>query len=337
MLSISSRPLRRKSVNHAFTLIELLVVIAIIAILAAILFPVFAQAREKARQAACLSNLKQMGLATIQYSQDYDETYPQSEYGGSSTCGPQVTWMTAIMPYVKNGETYRDGNTYANAPTGQALNTGRGGIFSCPNAPENSANVPYNQGPAVFTYGAVDTIFVANYDNCTRTDSAPIDQRIKNGVSQAMLTKPADMVIIAEKGNNGEPWNYNWLCAEQWCAHDTNVRDWSKPGKVLDDSKDGTATYDLYDCDYTDNSTGNGPWAGCGTRLVFRHGGTPAKRTVASPATYTKNPGGINNVIFADGHVKGMKRGQLKFGRNFWDIGLDASGNYPFTESWYPY
>lgn len=66
--------------HRAFTLIELLVVIAIIAILAAILFPVFAQAREKARQTSCLSNLKQMGLATLMYSQDFDETYPPTSY-----------------------------------------------------------------------------------------------------------------------------------------------------------------------------------------------------------------------------------------------------------------
>src|SRR5258707_10170131 len=62
--------------RQGFTLIELLVVIAIIAILAAILFPVFAQAREKARQAGCLSNLKQIGTAAMMYVQDYDETYP---------------------------------------------------------------------------------------------------------------------------------------------------------------------------------------------------------------------------------------------------------------------
>jgi len=62
-----------------FTLIELLVVIAIIAILAAILFPVFAQARDKARQASCLSNCKQMGTAWMMYTQDYDETFPSSQ------------------------------------------------------------------------------------------------------------------------------------------------------------------------------------------------------------------------------------------------------------------
>ena len=74
----------------AFTLIELLVVIAIIAILAAILFPVFAQAREKARSAACMSNLKQLGTAAVMYQQDYDGVFvPNYSYvGGSSAVGP---------------------------------------------------------------------------------------------------------------------------------------------------------------------------------------------------------------------------------------------------------
>jgi prepilin-type N-terminal cleavage/methylation domain-containing protein/prepilin-type processing-associated H-X9-DG protein len=95
--------------RKGFTLIELLVVIAIIAILAAILFPVFAQAREKARATSCLSNLKQSGLATLMYVQDYDETYPLSIYlaqdtatGGGGLC--TMTFYQMITPYQKNAE-----------------------------------------------------------------------------------------------------------------------------------------------------------------------------------------------------------------------------------------
>ncbi len=89
----------------AFTLIELLVVIAIIAILAAILFPVFAQAREKARQAVCESNLKQIGLGLMMYTQDYDETYPHENYMSS---WPWYTWSSAwcIQPYLKSTGIY---------------------------------------------------------------------------------------------------------------------------------------------------------------------------------------------------------------------------------------
>ncbi len=94
--------MRRRS---GFTLIELLVVIAIIAILAAILFPVFAQAREKARSASCLSNTKQLGLATMQYIQDFDECYPISIYSPDlTTASPAhvVSVMDEIYPYMKS-------------------------------------------------------------------------------------------------------------------------------------------------------------------------------------------------------------------------------------------
>ncbi|MBC7287164.1 MAG: DUF1559 domain-containing protein [Armatimonadetes bacterium] len=84
--------------RRGFTLIELLVVIAIIAILAAILFPVFARAREKARQASCESNLKQLALAILMYAQDYDEMLPyHCAYWGKS-----AFWLQATYPYVKN-------------------------------------------------------------------------------------------------------------------------------------------------------------------------------------------------------------------------------------------
>lgn len=119
--------------KRAFTLIELLVVIAIISILAAILFPVFARARENARRTSCLSNLKQIGLAVMQYVQDYDDTYPmsrleagtpgwvsgssaaptwikQSPLDPSSPAGNYgehyITWMDAIHPYIRNVQVF---------------------------------------------------------------------------------------------------------------------------------------------------------------------------------------------------------------------------------------
>jgi prepilin-type N-terminal cleavage/methylation domain-containing protein/prepilin-type processing-associated H-X9-DG protein len=91
--------------RSGFTLIELLVVIAIIAILAAILFPVFAQAREKARQAACLSNLKQLGLAQSMYTQDYDETLPKAIH--QMPDGSLFIWPLEVAPYVKNTAVFR--------------------------------------------------------------------------------------------------------------------------------------------------------------------------------------------------------------------------------------
>src|SRR3984893_16343165 len=90
--------------KRGFTLIELLVVIAIIAILAAILFPVFAQAREAARKTTCISNMKQLGLGWLMYAQDYDEANPMT----AQCCdvnGNQTYWQSMIEPYVKSGGT----------------------------------------------------------------------------------------------------------------------------------------------------------------------------------------------------------------------------------------
>ena len=107
--------------NRGFTLIELLVVIAIIAILAAILFPVFAQAREKARQTSCLSNMKQVGLGLLMYTQDYDEQFPRADYtlpvGTPSPLNPGATggfarrinhykWPAWVLPYIKSPQIF---------------------------------------------------------------------------------------------------------------------------------------------------------------------------------------------------------------------------------------
>lgn len=111
------------SSRRAFTLIELLVVIAIISILAAILFPVFARARDNARRASCMNNMKQIGLGMMQYAQDYDEKYPlflrrpetiqtDASMPGArfnvtwSTTGKHITWMDIIYPYVKSTQVF---------------------------------------------------------------------------------------------------------------------------------------------------------------------------------------------------------------------------------------
>src|SRR6476660_8145010 len=97
--------------QKGFTLIELLVVIAIIALLAAILFPVFARARENARKSACQNNLKQIGVGILQYTQDYDENYPPSRVSNVFALGqgpnPQCPWQLTIHPYVKSVQIFR--------------------------------------------------------------------------------------------------------------------------------------------------------------------------------------------------------------------------------------
>jgi prepilin-type N-terminal cleavage/methylation domain-containing protein/prepilin-type processing-associated H-X9-DG protein len=176
-------------VRKAFTLIELLVVIAIIAILASILFPVFAKVREKARQITCASNLKQLGLGIIQYQQDYDEINPYA-YGNDNR--PLATWCTQILPYVKSVGVFKcPDDTYSRGAT---------------DIDHNGSSIP-NSTPQVVSY----SISLAGGDwdgNWSVGGHTPL----------ASITSPASTIILSERWNGYHFLQIGWA-QDNWCSN----------------------------------------------------------------------------------------------------------------------
>jgi len=237
--------LRRR--RQGFTLIELLVVIAIIAILAAILFPVFSRAREKARQTSCLSNLRQLATAVGQYVQDYDETFPMSVYPSLNAAGMcALTMAGAIEPYIKNRQIYQCPSEPRELDVDAAFRGlgFRGGecggfqftsyMFNFAVFEEGSGNPMFPNPAAVVRLAEIQfpVETVMNYDGNLAAQSAcdfslfdsPVQGRHMEFANANYVDGHAKVVKVRESGCVGL--NVNQQPLKQWCVQSGAYQRW---------------------------------------------------------------------------------------------------------------
>jgi prepilin-type processing-associated H-X9-DG protein len=282
--------MKASSRSRAFTLMELVVVTGIICLLAAMLFPVFARAREKARSTECLSNQKQISLAVIQYTQDYDGTVPPDYYcdsqGELAFAGRCVnpfgtyTWVYCIGPYVDDG----------NAP------------YHCPDAEKDPYGI-YSDTPE-YRYPTYEELpmYGYNYAYLTPEDSALYDgcpddagyvgpDGIVAPVKESQIEQPARTVLFTDVKSVGTDGTGYY------------------PGWGSDPPVTGNACYWN---GWGSGSPGDSPMVG----------GWPTGTGNVDP----RHSGGVN-VSFCDGHVKWLTPGSLAAGTN-WYIGITNSDPY---------
>ena len=283
----SSAAIPRK--RPAFTLIELLVVIAIIAILAAILFPVFAQAREKARQISCLSNLKNIGNATVMYTQDYDETY-MAGWQPSRLNGQEegtTMWRVSLQPYIQK---YGDPNDKGRA-------TNNNGIYSCPSLPSSVA-----AGPTGYGYNIAAISSNGWIDPGPKPITGPLPYE---GKTLAALRRPASLVAFADAAETSS----------------TGNRDPADPGH---NEGDGGCTG--YETNQGASATGecgpykfnpklwtaNNPWSSPDWSMGIPGAAGGGDWTANNARRPHARHQGFINAVFADGHAKALPADSLK-------------------------
>jgi len=288
--------------RRGFTLIELLVVIAIIAILAAILFPVFAQARAAARQASCISNVKQVGLGAMMYAQDYDETYPRMDNNGSCYYGETGRCATpdwgdlrldpgglaasyssffgVIQPYLKNykiGVCPEIGDTKWSAAVAGGYGVNWGGA--------------YDKAKEQFYQSQLGQMAISIYAIDYGTSAYPTSSnQLRAKGALAAIARPADTVLFVGESAWG------WTGEQSIGIGNGGV--W--PGN------DGTAC---------SPGTGNDGWT------FYVHKGGRGNYT-GSNQRLNPNLQGFANIGFCDGHVKPMKQTQVE------KCVVDSNGTY---------
>lgn len=304
--------------KRAFTLIELLVVIAIIAILASILFPVFAQAKLAAKKASSLSNVKNLSLGLIMYTNDYDDLFSNSEWGsGNASNTPiYVNWATDNYPYIKNGT-----NELEKGPLME--NNGGDGIFhdvAAPSVSEADLGIdvsdPTSPNPTHqwgFSYGVNENIMVHNDYSLNPSYLSSGEQN--TSLAQTQIDAPADKILIMTKGvqgtNSGNDqagysfpyfttveWEYLGEAAPRYVNGnfspdgDDSAIPYPPGGGVL---ADGFLTNPNYDTDCA-SAACHGAWEANG-HPRYRYSTT-----------------GVAG--FSDGHAKSIKKGGLQWYKN---------------------
>jgi prepilin-type N-terminal cleavage/methylation domain-containing protein/prepilin-type processing-associated H-X9-DG protein len=267
-MRLPSQRSRANKETFGFTLIELLVVIAIIAILAAILFPVFAQAREKARAISCLSNMKELALASLMYTQDYDDSFcNEGVADGTNGWGWQMTWIFETQPYMKN--------------------------YAINHCPSDSHTTPDWSGPT-FSYPANGNFCWqdGNWHLCGVINPARTwvtDYAL--AVSQASINYPSSTILFSERRQMGPN---SWMTSQDngiegafscWATVIMNV-DGVDAGNQLPGQAGG-----MENGAFPASATGtNGAWM------------PPDPKSTGTVGLHT----GVGNFAFCDGHVKAM-------------------------------